>query len=54
LEWDPACLAFHENARPVQTASATQVRKPLYASSVGRWKRYERHLGPLLTELAKL
>lgn len=54
LDWDPACLAFHENARPVQTASATQVRKPLYASSVGRWKRYERHLGPLLTELAKL
>lgn len=54
LEWDPACLAFHENARPVQTASATQVRKPLYGSSVGRWKRYERHLAPLLTELAKL
>ena len=54
LEWDPACLAFHENARPVQTASATQVRKPLYGSSVGRWKRYERHLAPLLTELSKL
>lgn len=54
LEWDSACLAFHENARPVQTASATQVRKPLYGSSLGRWKRYERHLGPLLTELAKL
>lgn len=54
LMWDPACLAFHENARPVQTASATQVRKPLYGSSIGRWKRYERHLGPLLTELATL
>lgn len=54
LSWDPDCLAFHENARPVQTASATQVRKPLYGSSVGRWKRYARHLDPLLTALAKL
>lgn len=40
LDWDPACLAFHENAAPVSTASAVQVRAPLYASSVGRWKGY--------------
>ena len=51
LEWNDACLAFHENERPVHTASITQVRRPLYASSVGRWRRYETHLGPLLSAL---
>lgn len=40
LEWDPACLGFHQTRRPVQTASATQVRQPLYATSVGRWRHY--------------
>jgi tetratricopeptide (TPR) repeat protein len=40
LDWDPACLNFHENDAPVATASSVQVRQPLYASSVGRWKRY--------------
>ncbi len=54
LQWDPACLAFHKNARIVQTASATQVRKPLYASSVGRAHDVRAHIGPLLSELAKL
>lgn len=54
LDWDPACLAFHTTARAIQTASATQVRKPLYTSSIGRWKRYEGSIAPLLTELAKL
>ncbi|WP_293677749.1 tetratricopeptide repeat-containing sulfotransferase family protein [uncultured Phenylobacterium sp.] len=47
LPWDPACLAFHENAAPVATASSVQVRQPLYASSVGRWRRYGAGLGPL-------
>ncbi len=51
LEWDERCLRFHETDRPVQTASALQVRKPMYRSAVGRWKRYERHLGPLLAAL---
>jgi tetratricopeptide (TPR) repeat protein len=51
LEWDERCLRFHETDRPVRTASALQVRKPLYRSAVGRWKRYERHLGPLLAAL---
>jgi hypothetical protein len=51
LEWDPRCLAFHENARPVRTASATQVRQPLYPSAVGRAQPYEQFLRPLLTEL---
>lgn len=47
LEWDPACLAFHENAAPVATASAVQVRKPLNAGSVGRWKRHGQALEPM-------
>jgi hypothetical protein len=48
LEWDPACLAFHRTKRVVRTASMTQVREPLYARSVGRWKHYREVLGPLL------
>jgi tetratricopeptide (TPR) repeat protein len=51
LEWDPACLAFHETERAVLTASYWQVRQPLYASSAGRWRRYRHHIGPLLREL---
>lgn len=51
LDWDPCCLAFHEKERQVRTASFWQVRQPLYASSVGRWRRYEAHLGPLIEAL---
>lgn len=40
LDWDPNCLAFHQNAAPVATASSVQVRSPLYSSSIGRWRRY--------------
>lgn len=47
LPWDPACLNFHENKRAVRTASVTQVRRPIYSNSVARWKRFEKHLGPL-------
>ena len=54
LEWDPACLAFHETERPVLTASVWQVRQPLYSSSVGRWRHYRAHLGPLLEGLRGL
>ena len=51
LPWEESCLSFHETKRSVQTASAGQVRKPLYRSSVARWKRYEKHLGPLIEAL---
>ncbi len=51
LDWDPACLSFHESERAVMTASHWQVRQPLYASSVGRWRHYRQHLAPLLREL---
>jgi tetratricopeptide (TPR) repeat protein len=47
LEWDDACLAFHETDRPVYTASAAQVRQPIYDASVQSWKNYEEWLGPL-------
>ena len=47
LPWDDACLSFHETERAVQTASAAQVRQPIYASSVDRWKPYEAHLKPM-------
>ncbi|MCK4869159.1 MAG: sulfotransferase [Alphaproteobacteria bacterium] len=40
LDWDPACLNFHRNRRPVITASHTQVRQPIYSGSVGRWRNY--------------
>jgi tetratricopeptide (TPR) repeat protein len=40
VEWDDACLSFHENKRAVITASHDQVRRPIYNTSVGRWKRY--------------
>ncbi len=54
LEWDSRCLEFQNVNRPVHTASAWQVRQPLYASSVGRWRRYEQHLKTLKTALGPL
>lgn len=51
LEWDERCLAFNEQASAVLTASTTQVRQPLYASSVGRWKKYGAGLAPALEVL---
>ncbi len=46
LDWDAACLAFHENSAGVATPSAAQVRRPLYASAVGRWREYCALLDP--------
>ncbi|MDR3531541.1 MAG: sulfotransferase [Rhodopila sp.] len=54
LEWDPACLAFHQTERTVQTASRWQVRQPLYTTSVGKWRHYRKHLGPLIDGLKGL
>lgn len=51
LEWDPRCLDFHLTQRRISTASAIQVRRPLYADAVGRWRRYEPWLGPLFDAL---
>ena len=51
LPWDDRCLKFHEVRRPVATSSNVQVSRPLYRSSVERWRRYEPFLGPLLEAL---
>jgi tetratricopeptide (TPR) repeat protein len=51
LEWDDACMDFHKNQRSVRTASVAQVRQPIYSSSIERWRRYEKHLTPLLEVL---
>jgi tetratricopeptide (TPR) repeat protein len=47
LEWDPRCLDFNKVNRFVRTASYDQVRRPIYRSSVNRWKNYEAYVGPL-------
>ncbi|MCP5156125.1 MAG: sulfotransferase [Ectothiorhodospiraceae bacterium] len=47
LDWDQRCLAFHTTRREVHTASAWQVRRPIYATSVGRARAYRQYLGPL-------
>jgi hypothetical protein len=47
LGWDDRCLEFHRTQRHVGSASSHQVRRPIYHDSVGRWRHYERHLGPL-------
>ena len=47
LEWDPNCLNYYQQDRPVRTASLWQVRQPLYDTSLERWRHYEKHLGPL-------
>ena len=51
LEWSDRCLDFHQTRRPVRTASAAQVRRPINDRSVGRWRHYEDHLAPLVEEL---
>jgi tetratricopeptide (TPR) repeat protein len=53
LEWDDACLRFHESNRAVMTLSYHQVSRPIYKSAVERWRKYEAHLAPLLDALAE-
>ena len=51
LEWNERCLRFYDTERDVNTPSYDQVRQPMYTRSIGRWKHYERHLGPLIEAL---
>jgi tetratricopeptide (TPR) repeat protein len=53
LDWEPECLEFHKTERRVRTPSVWQVRQPVYTSSIGRWRRYEKHLGPMFQALAE-
>jgi tetratricopeptide (TPR) repeat protein len=52
LRWDDRCLSFHQSGRFAMTLSYDQVRRPIYSSSIGRHRRYERQLRPLRNALA--
>ena len=51
LDWEEACMQFHSNAAPTTTASAVQVRRPLYDTAVSQWRNYARQLEPLRRQL---
>jgi tetratricopeptide (TPR) repeat protein len=53
LPWDDGVLQFHESLAPSATASAVQVRRPIYSSSVGKWRHHEERLAPLRARLAR-
>ncbi|MDA1371505.1 MAG: sulfotransferase [Proteobacteria bacterium] len=52
LPWQAQCLEFHKSKEAVATASAMQVRQPLYNSSIGRWRKYTQQLGPAIEILS--
>jgi len=54
LAWDERCTSFYKTSRPVRTASTVQVRKPIFRSSLQRWRKYESGIAPLLDELRKI
>lgn len=54
LDWNNDCLEFYKTRRSVRTASITQVRQPIYTTSMERWRRYEKFLGPLQEALGEL
>src|SRR5262249_23600203 len=45
LPFEERCLRYYENERAVRTASSEQVRRPIYRDALGKWRRYEAHLG---------
>jgi tetratricopeptide (TPR) repeat protein len=53
LGWNSKCVEFHKSDRPVKTASVAQVRRPIYKSSVQRWKKYGDGLQPLIDAVAR-
>ena len=54
LPFEENCLRFHETERPVRTASSEQVRRPINAEAIGRWRHYEQHLEMLKEVLASI
>ena len=52
LPWEDACLSFHEDKRPTATASAAQVRRPIYRESLNQWRRHAADLAPLARVLS--
>jgi len=53
LKWTDAAIEIHKNAAVSLTASAAQVRRPIYGSSSGRWRYYRTHLKPLIEALRR-
>lgn len=53
VEWEEACLQFHQSNRAVGTASTWQVRQPIYTQSVARWKRHEQELQPFIAGIGE-
>jgi predicted Zn-dependent protease len=53
LPWEESCLQFHSLDKAVATASAVQVREPVHTRSIGRWRRYESQLAPMLATLSE-
>ncbi len=53
VEWDPKCLDFHESANLARTISFDQVNRKMYSTSDGRWKHYEKYLGPVIDEVGE-
>ncbi|PJF37796.1 MAG: sulfotransferase, partial [Phototrophicales bacterium] len=51
LDWNDACLEPHKQKRTVLTASKAQVTQPVYKTSMEKWRRYEKHLQPLIENL---
>ncbi len=54
LPFEEQCMRFHETERAVKTASSEQVRQPIYRDALGKWRRYEKHLGYWKDELADI
>ncbi len=54
LDFEPACLEFHRQARSVRTASSEQVRRPINREGIDQWRHYEPWLGPLAAALGDL
>jgi len=54
LDFEPECLRFFENDRPVRTASSEQVRQPIYSDAIAQWKPFEAHLSPLKEALGSV
>ena len=53
LPWEEGCLKFHESGSTVKTLSMSQVRDPINRRSVARWRKYEKHLGPIISAFDK-
>jgi hypothetical protein len=54
LPFEAACLSFHQNDRPVRTASSEQVRQPIFRGGLDQWRHFEPWLGPLREALGDL